>query len=131
MKHKRMNKRRRFEVLKRDGFQCAQCGAVAPEVLLDVFEIRREGLKGRSRGEVTLCSDCNPLKPLADATLEMRRLLMQQPQMLEARKSQIDMMLRWQAELQEQEEDDEDRPMSLLELRDSIEADVAALEFWR
>ena len=51
----------RFEVLKRDGFQCRYCGARAPDVMLEVDHIDPVSLGGSDDflNLTTACQDCN------------------------------------------------------------------------
>lgn len=56
-----MNKRLRFEVFKRDGFQCAYCGKTPPEVTLEVDHIEPVSAGGTDdiNNLLTACFDCN------------------------------------------------------------------------
>ena len=56
-----ISKRLRFEVFKRDGFQCQYCGAVPPSVLLqcDHIEPVAKGGKTESDNLITSCQPCN------------------------------------------------------------------------
>jgi len=56
-----ISKRLRFEVLKRDNFQCAYCGARAPDVALEVDHIlaRANGGTDEFLNLVTACWPCN------------------------------------------------------------------------
>jgi len=60
-KRKALSKRVRFEVLKRDDFQCRYCGARAPDVALEVDHI--DPVSGGGSDDflnlVTACEDCN------------------------------------------------------------------------
>ena len=42
-----ISKKLRFEVFKRDGFQCAYCGKTPPEVSLEVDHIQPKSKKGK------------------------------------------------------------------------------------
>lgn len=81
----------RFEILKRDGFTCAYCGATPPNVLLEVDHIvpRAEGGTDDDSNLITACERCNrgkgavPLQQAADAhlravSLERQRTLAEQ-----------------------------------------------------
>lgn len=61
VKRKPLSKRTRFEIFKRDGFQCAYCGAVPPKVVLEVDHIIpvSKGGKNEKTNLVTACFDCN------------------------------------------------------------------------
>lgn len=56
-----MNKKIRFEVFKRDGFQCAYCGKTPPEVMLEVDHVEPVSLGGTDdiNNLITACFDCN------------------------------------------------------------------------
>lgn len=56
-----IGKKLRFEIFKRDSFQCIYCGRVPPEILLEVDHITPVS-KGGSNDEsnlITSCKDCN------------------------------------------------------------------------
>ena len=54
-------KKMRFEVFKRDGFQCVYCGKCPPAVVLEVdhIEPKSKGGKNDINNYVTACFDCN------------------------------------------------------------------------
>jgi hypothetical protein len=56
-----ISKKIRFEVFKRDGFQCAYCGKTPPEVILEVDHIdpKSKGGKDDINNYITACFDCN------------------------------------------------------------------------
>ena len=56
-----ITKKIRFEVFKRDGFQCAYCGKTPPEVVLEVDHIIPKSKKGKDdiNNLITSCFDCN------------------------------------------------------------------------
>lgn len=56
-----ISKKIRFEVFKRDGFQCAYCGKSPPEVLLEIDHIKPKSKKGKDdiNNLITACFDCN------------------------------------------------------------------------
>lgn len=56
-----ITKRIRFEVFKRDGFQCVYCGRTPPEVILELDHIEpiSEGGKDDINNFITSCFDCN------------------------------------------------------------------------
>lgn len=56
-----ISKRLRFEVFKRDGFECAYCGAIPPGVLLECDHIEPVSSGGRTEMDnlVTACFSCN------------------------------------------------------------------------
>lgn len=78
-KRKALAPRERFEILKRDGFACAYCGAGPPGILLEVDHIIpvRDGGTNDASNLVTACATCNGGKgavPLtASASVHARR----------------------------------------------------------
>jgi hypothetical protein len=60
-KRKALSKRTRFDVFKRDGFQCQYCGRHPPEVTLHCDHIVAVAAEGTNDSDnlVTSCADCN------------------------------------------------------------------------
>lgn len=60
-KRKAISKKTRFEVFKRDSFQCQYCGLNAPEVVLEVDHIDPVSRGGANTivNLITACLDCN------------------------------------------------------------------------
>lgn len=58
---KKISKKTRFEVFKRDRFTCQYCGRKAPNVLLEIDHIKpvAEGGKNDILNLITACFDCN------------------------------------------------------------------------
>jgi len=56
-----ITKKLRFEVFKRDGFQCAYCGKTPPEAILEIDHIVPKAKKGKDdiNNLITSCFDCN------------------------------------------------------------------------
>lgn len=56
-----ISKKIRFEVFKRDGFQCAYCGKTPPQVTLEVDHVdpKSKGGKDDINNLITACFDCN------------------------------------------------------------------------
>lgn len=56
-----ITKKLRFEVFKRDGFQCAYCGKSPPEILLEIDHIKPKSKEGKDdiNNLITACFDCN------------------------------------------------------------------------
>lgn len=56
-----ISKKIRFEVFKRDGFQCQYCGKTPPDVMLEIDHVKPRAKKGRDdiNNLVTACFDCN------------------------------------------------------------------------
>jgi hypothetical protein len=98
-KRKSISKTLRFEVFKRDSFQCQYCGEKAPDVLLEIDHIDPVSKGGTNDflNLITSCKDCNRGKrdrKLTDNTvMEKRR---QQLAELQERQEQIEMMMDWQ-----------------------------------
>lgn len=61
MKRKAISKKLRFDIFKRDGFQCIYCGATPPSVLLHVDHVTPIALGGDNDIDnlVTACQPCN------------------------------------------------------------------------
>lgn len=74
-KRKQIGKRKRFEIFKRDKFQCQYCGQVPPVITLHVDHINPVSLGGgnESGNLITACCQCNlgksniPLKDLPES----------------------------------------------------------------
>jgi CRISPR/Cas system Type II protein with McrA/HNH and RuvC-like nuclease domain len=58
---KTISKKLRFEIFKRDGFQCAYCGQSPPIVVLEVdhIEPKSKGGQDHINNYITACFDCN------------------------------------------------------------------------
>ncbi len=58
---KPLSKKMRFDVFKRDGFQCQYCGATPPSVVLEVDHIHPVSKGGKNRVDnlLTSCFECN------------------------------------------------------------------------
>jgi len=56
-----ISKKIRFDVFKRDGFQCQYCGKTPPNIVLEVDHIKPKKRNGRDDIEnlITACFDCN------------------------------------------------------------------------
>lgn len=97
-----VSKKLRFEVLKRDKFQCQYCGAKAPDALLHVDHIEPVASGGSNDivNLVSACAGCNLGKgaaPLDDnSSVEKARGQMAE---LEARREQLEHMLEWKKSL--------------------------------
>jgi hypothetical protein len=104
-KRKQISKRVRFEVFKRDGFQCQYCGASPPSVLLHVDHINPVALGGCNDQDnlVTSCEPCNlgkgavslssvpqSLKDKAAAAAEREAQLLGYQAILEARLERLE-----------------------------------------
>lgn len=60
-KRKSISKKIRFEIFKRDGFQCAYCGQSPPAVILEIDHIEPKSKGGQDdvNNYITACFDCN------------------------------------------------------------------------
>lgn len=99
---KTINKKLRFEVLKRDKFTCQYCGKSAPDVVLEIDHIKPVSKGGANdiMNLITSCKDCNRGKSnieLSDDSVVKK----QQAQLQEIadRKEQLEMMLEWRESL--------------------------------
>lgn len=88
----------RFEVFKRDKFQCQYCGKSSPEVILECDHISPVSKGGGNdiMNLVTSCRECNSGK--SDRTLDDDSVVVRQRQQLaelEERRQQLEEMLKW------------------------------------
>lgn len=92
----------RFEVFKRDSFKCQYCGRSAPDVTLEADHIEPESLGGQTTllNLITACFECNRgkrnIRLSDDSALSKQR---SQLESIQARREQVEMMIRWQREL--------------------------------
>lgn len=85
-----ISKKIRFEVFKRDGFQCAYCGKTPPQVTLEVDHIdpKSKGGKDDLNNLITACFDCNrgkkniPLSKIPSKISENLAILQEQESQL-------------------------------------------------
>lgn len=99
---KPISKKLRFEVFKRDKFQCQYCGKSAPDVVLQCDHISPVSKGGGNDilNLITSCRDCNQGK--SDRLLDDDSVVMKQREMLaelEERRQQLQEMLAWREEL--------------------------------
>lgn len=102
VKRKTIGKKLRFEVFKRDSFQCQYCGRSAPDVVLHVDHILpvKHGGETTIMNLVTSCFDCNSGKShikLSDSS-EIQKQKVQLKELNE-RRLQLQMMVKWRDEL--------------------------------
>lgn len=106
-----ISKKLRFEVFKRDKFQCQYCGRPAPDILLEIDHIkpRVSGGDDDILNLLTSCVDCNSGKGSRhisdDAAVRVQR---KQLENLEKRREQLEMMLRWKENLESFKDEVED-----------------------
>lgn len=94
----------RFEVFKRDSFQCQYCGASAPDVLLQIDHIKPIARGGTNEitNLITACAGCNAGKkdrPLHDSIIIKKNKA--QLNELQERRQQLEMMMQWAESLQD------------------------------
>ena len=99
-----ISKKTRFEVFKRDNFTCQYCGRHAPDVVLECDHIKpvADGGKNTMLNLITSCMDCNRGKgktKLSDTT-ELDKQF-EQMVVLNERREQMKMMLKWREELEQ------------------------------
>lgn len=115
---KRVPKKIRFEVFKRDKFTCQYCGQKAPDVVLHCDHITPvfEGGKNDILNLITSCVDCNLGKgktELSDDSAVVKQR--EQIEALAERREQIDMLLSWRNTLSENAEYEIDQIISFWE----------------
>lgn len=107
-----VTKKLRFEVFKRDGFQCAYCGKTPPEVSLEVDHVQPKSKEGKDdiNNLVTACFNCNRCK----SNIELDKIPNKLSDNLEI--------------LKEKEEQLKEYRKYVLKIRKRIEADVNKVE---
>ncbi|TWT65877.1 HNH endonuclease [Crateriforma conspicua] len=112
MARKSLSKKLRFEVLKRDSFQCQYCGASAPNVLLQIDHVTPVASGGTDDilNLITSCFDCNSGKGARELD-DDAALVKQQNQLqeLNERREQLELMIQWKEELSQLKETTVDR----------------------
>lgn len=103
-KRKKLGKKIRFEVFKRDAFTCQYCGQSAPQVILEVDHIIpvSKGGDNNLTNLITSCRDCNRGKSnieLSDDTVVVKQ--QRELEELQERKNQLEMMVEWRNGLKE------------------------------
>ena len=92
-KRKTISKKLRFEVFKRDKFQCQYCGKSAPDVILNVDHINPVANGGDNEilNLITSCFDCNQGKKarlLSDDTVVKKQK--KQLELIQDRREQLE-----------------------------------------
>ncbi len=123
MKRVAFTKKLRFEVFKRDSFTCQYCGKSAPDVVLHVDHINPVAKGGTNEitNLISSCVDCNIGKgatTLSDNTVVSKQK--KQLDLLQQRKDQIEMMLKWHTDLKNLESDLIDRVVDYCETHHSV-----------
>ena len=108
MSRRKITKKTRFEVFKRDSFKCQYCGATAPDVVLQVDHIKPVSKGGDNEvvNLLTACQGCNSGK--SDTELHDDAAIAKQRAQLEdlnERREQLEMMLEWREGLRGIEDD--------------------------
>ena len=122
-----VSKKLRFEVFKRDSFTCQYCGRKAPDVVLEVDHIKpvAEGGKNTLLNLITSCQECNRGKGKRMLTdhqeLDKER---NQLELLQQRKEQLKMMMKWKDELLQMEEEQVDYIAKIVLGKDESLTDV-------
>lgn len=97
-KRKSMSKKLRFEVFKRDKFQCQYCGRIAPDVILEVDHVLPvvEGGDNSIMNLRTSCFDCNRGKGKRKLANDQKlKAEYKEIANLSDRREQIEMMMEW------------------------------------
>lgn len=99
---RKLTKKIRFEVFKRDKFTCQYCGRSAPEVILEVDHIHPISKGGGNDilNLITSCKDCNRGK--SDRTLSDNSTVQKQQKQIQDladKNEQLQMMLEWRDSL--------------------------------
>ncbi|HQS38531.1 MAG TPA: HNH endonuclease, partial [Methylotenera sp.] len=106
-KRQTISKKIRFELFKRDSFQCQYCGRSAPDVILEPDHINPVSNGGDNEliNLITSCFDCNRGKGanlLNDkSVIDKQRKQLQE---LNERRNQLEMMLAWRESLKDLDE---------------------------
>lgn len=112
MARKAIKKSLRFEVFKRDRFTCQYCGAMAPDVILNVDHIEPVAKGGQNDilNLITSCEACNSGK--SDRRLDDHSEVTKQRAQLEElslRREQLEQMLQWRDGLKDIQESASER----------------------
>jgi hypothetical protein len=105
---KSLTKKTRFEVFKRDKFQCQYCGNTAPDVILNVDHIDPVANGGTNEliNLITSCFDCNQGKKARllndDTAVKKQR---KQMELIQERREQLELMLDWKKSLNKFEDE--------------------------
>lgn len=106
---RRISKKIRFEVFKRDGFKCAYCGKTPPAVTLEVDHIDPKSNGGGDNMEnlITACFDCNRGK--SDITLDkIPSTLAENFEIMREKESQLKAYRRLSKRIERREQQDVD-----------------------
>ena len=98
----------RFEVLKRDSFKCQYCGKSSPNVVLEIDHLEPVAKGGDNdvTNLITSCKECNSGK--SDRRIDDNSVIAKQKHqldLLQERREQIELMLKWRKGLDAIEDD--------------------------
>jgi hypothetical protein len=97
-----ITKKNRFEVFKRDNFQCQYCGRDSPEIVLEIDHIEPKSKGGTDDifNLITSCYDCNRGKRYTKLT-DKNEIKKQKEELkkLNKRKEQLGLLLKWRNEI--------------------------------
>lgn len=115
-KRKSISKKLRFEVFKRDSFTCQYCGKSAPEVILEVDHIIPVARGGENDifNLVAACKECNlgkGCRKLSDRSEIDKQI--EEMKLMNERRNQLDMLVRWREELRGLEDSEVDAVESI------------------
>lgn len=132
MARKRLTKKLRFEVFKRDAFTCQYCGRMAPDVVLEVDHINpiANGGDNELMNLITSCFDCNRGK--GKRTLSNKDEVKKQQEQLKQineNREQLKMMIEWKKELSALEEEQIDALEDLIDEYNQTFTDVGRSKF--
>ena len=121
-KRKNLTKKVRFEVFKRDSFQCQYCGKSAPDVVLNVDHIKpvSKGGDNEIMNLVTSCFDCNSGK--SDREIDDQSILAKQKRQIDEineRREQLKMLHEYRDSVTDIDEE------KTLYITDMINAEIA------
>lgn len=99
---KKISKKTRFEVFKRDRFTCQYCGRMSPDVILEVDHIKPVANGGTNKmiNLITSCRDCNRGKGKTKLS-DNAELKKQQAELIDLadKREQTEMMIKWRDQL--------------------------------
>src|SRR5271157_4241406 len=112
-----ISKKIRFEVFKRDNFQCQYCGQEAPDVVLEVDHIEPKVENGSDDilNLITSCFDCNRGKGKRKlSNKDEFKKQKQELKQLNKRKEQLALLLQWRKEVSNIVDDEVDAVEELI-----------------
>ena len=127
-KRKSLSKRTRFEVFKRDGFQCQYCGGTPPKVLLHVDHVvaLANGGTDDESNLITSCADCN-LGKAAVPLSELPAPVETRAEMLAEKEAQL---LGYQELLKERKDRLQSEALKVLDIIDPTERETTDADWY-